>query len=192
MEVYKLGVFGLGAVGKTAITIQFLQGVFMAEVDPTIERYYEFDREIDTGKVKLDIIDTAGKGEYSMRDEYVREGKGFVLVYAIDDRVSFEQVEVFHRDLVRDKGSTNFSVVICGNKCDLEDRRIVSKAEGEELAERLKAKFFETSALTGLHIEDAFVTLVREIRKSSAAASRTSEENGSHSEKKGDKSCILL
>ena len=186
-DVHKLVVFGAQDVGKTTMTVVFVTGHFMTGHDPTVEDNYCRDIEIDNEKVRLDILDTADD-EYSAqrREEYVREAKGFMIVYAIFDRASFEQVEVFHRDLLQAKGSADFPVVICGNQCDLEEQRVVSKAEGEELAERLKAKFFETSALTGLHIEDAFLTVVREGRQSSASASRASDE------KKRGKECVLL
>ena len=198
MTDYKLVVFGAGAVGKSALTIQFVQGYFITDYDPTIEDCYKRALAIDNENVQLDILDTAGQDDFApMRTQYMRQGKGFIIVYAIDDRASFEEVEVFHRDLLRTKGATNVPVVICGNKCDLEDKRVVSKTEGEELADRLKAKFFETSALANLHIEDAFRTVVREIRKSQGdASSQTSEKKDSTSGKKkgkgGRKRCVLL
>lgn len=187
LDVHKLVVFGAQSVGKTTMTVVFVTGHFVAGHDPTVEDNYCRDMEIDNKKVRLDILDTADDEYFAQRrEEYVREAKGFLIVYAIFDRASFEQVEVFHRDLLRAKGSVDFPVVICGNQCDLEDQRVVSKAEGQELAERLKAKFFETSALTSLHIEDAFLTVVRDGRQSSASAAQASEE------RHRGKECVLL
>ena len=72
----------------------------------------------------------------------------------------------------------NVPVVSRVNKCDLGDKRVVSKAEGEELAQRLNAKFFETSGLTNLHIEDAFRTLVLEIRQLESASQPLEKQDG--------------
>ena len=164
MAEYKIVVFGAGAVGKSALTIQFVQGQFITDYDPTIEDSYKRPLNVDGESVQLDITDTAGQDDFAaMRTSYMRQGKGFILVYAIDDRASFEEIESFHRELIRTKCTPTVPCVICGNKCDLEDRRIVSKAEGEELAAKLHCKFYETSALTNFQIHDVFTTLVRDI-----------------------------
>jgi GTPase SAR1 family protein len=123
----------------------------------------------------------------------MRQGKGFIIVYAIDDRASFEEVEVFHRDLTRTKGTSNVPVVICGNKCDLEDKRVVSKTEGEELAAKLQATFFETSALANINIENAFRALVKETRKQGSSASTgTTAGDAGAAKKKKKGGCVLL
>ena len=185
---YKLVVFGAGAVGKSALTIQFVRGYFISDYDPTIEDSYKRALAVDDGNIQLDILDTAGQDDFApLRTSYMRQGEGFILVYAIDDRASFEEVEVLHRDLIRTKGRADLPVVICGNKCDLEDRRVVSKTEGEELADNLRAKFFETSALDDVNIEDAFRALVREIRKKSEETSKVSENSDSVHAKKDRK-----
>ncbi|OHS93325.1 Ras-like protein rasD [Tritrichomonas foetus] len=188
----KIVVFGAGAVGKSALTIQFVQGYFITDYDPTIEDAYKRVLNVDGDNVQLDILDTAGQDDFApMRTSYMRQGKGFIIVYAIDDRASFEEVEVFHRDLTRVKGSSNVPVVICGNKCDLEDKRVVSKAEGEELATKLNATFFETSALANIHIEDSFSALVKEIRKQQQPAA-SADPKKVEKEKKKKKGCLLI
>jgi small GTP-binding protein len=190
----KIVVFGAGAVGKSALTIQFVQGYFITDYDPTIEDSYKRVLAVDNENVQLDILDTAGQDDFApMRTSYMRQGKGFIIVYAIDDRASFEEVEVFHRDLTRTKGTSSVPVVICGNKCDLEDKRVVSKAEGEELAAKLAATFFETSALANINIENAFRALVKETRKQGApiAAAGGGGDAPAKKKKKGG-GCALL
>jgi small GTP-binding protein len=190
----KIVVFGAGAVGKSALTIQFVQGYFITDYDPTIEDSYKRVLAIDNDNVQLDILDTAGQDDFApMRTSYMRQGKGFIIVYAIDDRASFEEVEVFHRDLIRTKGTNNVPVVVCGNKCDLEEKRVVSKTEGEELAQKLNATFFETSALANINIENAFKALVKEVRKSGAPAAASSDSGkGGDAKPKKKKGCLLL
>jgi small GTP-binding protein len=191
----KIVVFGAGAVGKSALTIQFVQGYFITDYDPTIEDSYKRVLQVDNDNVQLDILDTAGQDDFApMRTSYMRQGKGFIIVYAIDDRASFEEVEVFHRDLVRTKGTNSVPTVICGNKCDLEEKRVVSKTEGEELATKLSATFFETSALANINIENAFKDVVKQVRKSGAPAASSGDggkaADGEKKKKKGG--CLLL
>lgn len=186
----KVVVFGAGAVGKSALTIQFVQGYFITDYDPTIEDSYKRVLLVDNENVQLDILDTAGQDDFApMRTSYMRQGKGFIIVYAIDDRASFEEAEVFHHDLTRTKGTQNVPVVLCGNKCDLEDKRVVSKTEGEELAAKLNADFYETSALANINIENAFTTLVKKIRQQNAP-SETANSNPEQGKRR--KKCELI
>ena len=186
----KIVVFGAGAVGKSALTIQFVQGYFITDYDPTIEDCYKRVLAVDGESHQLDILDTAGQDDFApMRTSYMRQGKGFLIVYAIDDRASFEEVSIFHRDLTRTKGVSNIPIVICGNKCDLEEKRVVSKSEGQELATKLGATFFETSALANLNIEESFATLVREIQKQENPTKPTTDTTPV---KKQKKNCLLL
>jgi GTPase SAR1 family protein len=101
----------------------------------------------------------------------VCQGNGLIIVDAVNDRTSFEEVEVFHRGLTRTKGTTDVPVVICGNKCDLEKKRVLANAEGEELASKLSVQFDETPAHANINIENAFRTLVKETRKQSGRGS---------------------
>jgi small GTP-binding protein len=191
----KIVVFGAGAVGKSALTIQFVQGYFITDYDPTIEDSYKRVLAVDSENVQLDILDTAGQDDFApMWTSDMREGKGFIIVYAIDDRASFEEVEVFHRDLTRTKGTSNVPVVICGNKCDLEEKRVVSKAEGEELTSKLSAIFFETSALANINVENAFTALVKETRKQGQPSGGSTAISGDAApkKKKGKGGCDLL
>ena len=193
MTHYKLVVLGAGAVGKSAITTQFVQGCFVCEYDPTIEDTYARSLAIDNENVRLEILDTVGQGDFPpLRTYQIKQGQGFLIVYAIDDRASLEEVEVFHRDVLTRKGVTNVPLVICGNKCDREDKRVVSEIEGKELAQRLNAKFFETSALANIHIEDAFRTLVLEIRQSDPPSQPPKENESTYRKKGGRKRCVLV
>ena len=123
---------------------------------------------IDNETSLLDILDTAGQEEYSaMRDQYMRTGQGFLLVFAIPSRGSFDEINSFREQILRVKDSDSVPMVLCGNKCDLENERQVSKQEGEDLAKAFGCPFMETSAKTRVNVEEAFFQLVREIRKES-------------------------
>jgi GTPase KRas protein len=103
-QEYKLVVVGGGGVGKSALTIQFIQSHFVDEYDPTIEDSYRKQCVIDEEVALLDILDTAGQEEYSaMREQYMRTGEGFLLVYSIIDKNSFEEIQGFHNQILRVK-----------------------------------------------------------------------------------------
>ena len=76
----------------------------------------------------LDVLDTAGQEEYSaMREQYMRTGEGFLLVYSITSRQSFEEILTFQQQILRVKDKDYFPIIIVGNKCDLDSEREVSR-----------------------------------------------------------------
>ena len=86
---------------------------------------------IDKEVALLDILDTAGQEEYAaMREQYIRPGEGFLLVYSITARDSFEEIRTFYKQILRVKDKEFFPVVLVGNKCDLDMERQVT-TEGE-------------------------------------------------------------
>lgn len=165
MTEYKLVVVGDGGVGKSALTIQLIQNHFVEEYDPTIEDSYRKQVVIDGETCLLDILDTAGQEEYSaMRDQYMRTGEGFLLVFAVNEAKSFENVTHYREQIRRVKDSDEVPMVLVGNKCDLAQRAVESRAVNEA-SRAYGIPFVETSAKTRMGVDDAFYTLVREIRK---------------------------
>lgn len=165
MTEYKLVVVGAGGVGKSALTIQLIQNHFVDEYDPTIEDSYRKQVVIDGETCLLDILDTAGQEEYSaMRDQYMRTGEGFLLVFAINNAKSFEDIAMYREQIKRVKDADDVPMVLVGNKCDLQTRSIDPK-EVREVAQNYNIPFVETSAKTRMGVDDAFYTLVREIRR---------------------------
>ncbi|KAG0026990.1 Ras GTPase [Podila clonocystis] len=166
MREYKLVVVGGGGVGKSALTIQFIQSHFVDEYDPTIEDSYRKQCVIDDDVALLDVLDTAGQEEYSaMREQYMRSGEGFLLVYSITSRNSFEEISTFYQQILRVKDKDFFPIILVANKCDLESERQVSTHEGRELAKQFSSRLIETSAKQRINVDEAFYNLVREIRR---------------------------
>lgn len=166
LREYKLVVVGGGGVGKSCLTIQLIQAHFVDEYDPTIEDSYRKQCMIDDEVALLDVLDTAGQEEYSaMREQYMRTGEGFLLVYSITSRQSFEEITTFQQQILRVKDKDYFPMVMVGNKCDLENEREVPKSEGEALAKSFGCKFIETSAKSRINVDKAFYDIVREIRR---------------------------
>jgi len=166
LREYKLVVVGGGGVGKSCLTIQLIQSHFVDEYDPTIEDSYRKQCMIDEEVALLDVLDTAGQEEYSaMREQYMRTGEGFLLVYSITSRQSFDEIQTFEQQILRVKDKDYFPIILVGNKCDLEGDRQVSREEGQEMARRFNCKFIETSAKSRVNVDNAFYELVREIRR---------------------------
>ena len=83
---------------------------------------------IDDEVALLDVLDTAGQEEYSaMREQYMRTGEGFLLVYSITSRQSFEEIMMYRQHILRVKDKDYFPITLVGNKCDLESERQVSR-----------------------------------------------------------------
>ncbi|KAJ8252667.1 hypothetical protein COCON_G00219790 [Conger conger] len=165
MTEYKLVVVGAGGVGKSALTIQLIQNHFVDEYDPTIEDSYRKQVVIDGETCLLDILDTAGQEEYSaMRDQYMRTGEGFLCVFAINNTKSFEDIHQYREQIKRVKDSDDVPMVLVGNKCDLPARTVETR-QAQDLARSYGIPCIETSAKTRQGVEDAFYTLVREIRQ---------------------------
>lgn len=166
LREYKLVVVGGGGVGKSALTIQFVQSHFVDEYDPTIEDSYRKQCVVDDEVALLDVLDTAGQEEYSaMREQYMRSGEGFLLVYSITSRNSFEEIATFYQQILRVKDKDYFPVVIVANKSDLYAERQVSAMEGREMARQFGCPYVETSAKQRVNVDEVFGDLVREIRR---------------------------
>jgi len=163
---YPVVLVGGGGVGKSALSIQYISNTFVEEYDPTIEDSYRKQVVIDDETALLDILDTAGQEEFSsMQDQWMRDGKGFLLVYNIISRPTFDEVSVLYDKILRTKDTDKVPVVLVGNKCDLKDERQVEYSEGAELAKQWGCPFFETSAKIKLNNEACFFELVRQIRR---------------------------
>ncbi|ATZ49127.1 Bcras2 [Botrytis cinerea B05.10] len=184
MVLYKLVVLGDGGVGKTALTIQLTLQHFVETYDPTIEDSYRKQVAIDGQSCMLEVLDTAGQEEYTaLRDQWIRDGEGFVLVYSISSRSSFTRIQRFHNQIQRVKESSSSSpiypgspispispsepvpIMLVGNKCDRVTEREVSTQEGHALARELGCEFVEASAKNCVNVEKAFYDVVRQLRR---------------------------
>jgi len=159
---------------------------FVETYDPTIEDSYRKQVQIDGQSCMLEVLDTAGQEEYiALRDQWIRDGEGFVLVYSISSRSSFARIQRFHSQIQRVKessmaGSPTYPgspisasapvfgqapVMLVGNKCDRVTEREVSTQEGQALAKELGCDFVEASAKNCVNVEKAFFDVVRQLRR---------------------------
>nr|XP_022338697.1 GTP-binding protein Rheb homolog [Crassostrea virginica] len=144
----RVALMGFRSVGKSSVTIQFVENHFVDSYDPTIENTFQKTLKIRGQEYSLQVIDTAGQDEYSILPQsYFVNIDGYVLVYSVNSRKSFEVVKFVYDKLLDMKGTINgVPVVLVGNKCDLTAEREVTTEEGKRLADGWKVAFLETCA----------------------------------------------
>ncbi|KAF7253636.1 Ras-related protein Rap-1A [Varanus komodoensis] len=159
MREYKLVVLGSGGVGKSALTVQFVQGIFVEKYDPTIEDSYRKQVEVDCQQCMLEILDTAGTEQFTaMRDLYMKNGQGFALVYSITAQSTFNDLQDLREQILRVKDTEDVPMILVGNKCDLEDERVVGKEQGQNLARQwCNCAFLESSAKSKINVNEVII-----------------------------------
>jgi small GTP-binding protein len=187
MESYKIVVLGSGGVGKSALIIQHVQGHFVTSYDPTIEDSHKKTMTVDGRDISLDILDTAGQDDFApVRSTYMRSGNGFMVVFAVNDQNSFNQVDTFQEQIRAAAERDDVPIVVCGNKCDLKER-IVTKDAAEQLCRECHLTYFDTSAMKNMNVAESFTELCRQMRKQNPAAASDVKE-ASPAAAKGDSS----
>ncbi|OTF76923.1 ras-related protein Rab-8A,-like protein, partial [Euroglyphus maynei] len=120
--------------------------------------------ELDGKKIKLQIWDTAGQERFrTITTAYYRGAMGIMLVYDVTNEKSFDNIKNWIRN-IEEHASSDVEKMILGNKCDIQDRRQVSRERGEQLAIEYNIKFMETSAKSSCNVEEAFFTLAKDIK----------------------------
>jgi len=164
MREYKVVVLGSGGVGKSALTVKFVSGTFMEKYDPTIEDFYRKEIEVDGAPSVLEILDTAGTEQFaSMRDLYIKNGQGFVIVYSITSLQTFQDIRTMKDSIMRVKGTDRVPMILVGNKCDMNHQREVHTTEGLSLSQLWECPFLESSAKSTQNVNEVFIEIVREM-----------------------------
>uniref|UniRef100_A0A7S3Z7Z6 Uncharacterized protein n=1 Tax=Lotharella globosa TaxID=91324 RepID=A0A7S3Z7Z6_9EUKA len=163
----KLVVLGSGGVGKSALTQRFILDIQVSDYDPTIEDWYRKQEVVDTVPVTLNVLDTAGQVDFqTMKDGWIRDGEGFMIVYSLCDRESFCNALALREEILRTKNKNETPIVLVGNMCDLADRkREVSRDEAVKVAKRWDCPYYETSSVNSINTDACFHELVRTIRR---------------------------
>ena len=130
--------------------------------------------------MRLQLWDTAGQERFrSLTSNFFGRADGFILTYDISNRPSFDHVIGWMRD-IKTRAPPECDIVLCGNKCDLDNDRVVQYEEGKQLADEYGVQFFETSALTGHHVEPMFTALATTIKRKRIDEYEQKHGNTSH------------
>jgi len=164
---YKLILGGDGAVGKTSMVHRFVEDSFETDYKSTIGTSImkkECEFEGLASKVRFVIWDLAGQSQFKrIRQSYLTNAEAGILVYDVTRKDTFDNINIWHKEIK--EVTENISLLLVGNKIDLENERVISSQEGQKLAERLGLSYIETSAKTGENINDAFRTLALQLIK---------------------------
>jgi small GTP-binding protein len=156
-RTFKFIVIGTSGVGKTAILKRLVDDVFSHDNQSTIGvEFLATTIDVEGQSVKLQIWDTAGQERFrSIAKAYFRSAIGVILVFDLTERKSFDDLNQWLVD-IHALCDPNAVVTLIGNKLDLAENRTITSKEAETFAELHRLAYFETSALAGDNIQEAF------------------------------------
>ncbi len=165
-QTFKILTIGESGVGKTCILRRFVENKFLKTHLATIGIDFRTKVVRVYGRdIKLKIWDTAGQERYhNITNQIYKGADGICLVYDVTDESSFEKIKDWIEQIKSNIGEEEITLVLIANKCDIEERTI-SKEKGQQMADELKVNYYETSALDGVGINEAFEGLTKEIMK---------------------------
>jgi len=164
-RIYKIAVLGSGGVGKSCLSMRYVKSTFVEIYDPTIEDAFRHLTQVDGTTVVLDILDTAGQEDMKMlRRQWVEDRDGFLLVFSIIERSSFDEVVQFFELIqqVKEDQIDSVPIVLVGNKSDMAPQRKVSQQEAQDLSKSYNSGYIEASAKDGVNVNESFELLVRQ------------------------------
>ncbi|KAF2742234.1 rheb small monomeric GTPase RhbA [Sporormia fimetaria CBS 119925] len=180
----KIAIVGSRAVGKSSLTVQFVDGHFVESYYPTIENTFSKVIRFKGQDFATEIIDTAGQDEYSILNSKHFIGiHGYMIVYSVASKQSFEMARIIRDKILNHLGTDWVPIVIVGNKSDLNPaQRQVTKEDGQALARDFNCAWTEASARYNENVQKAFDLMIGEVEKSQNPA----EPAG------GGKNCVVM
>ena len=162
----KVVIVGDSGVGKTNIMSKYLKNEFHEDSKATVGVEFGSKQIIIQGhQVKAQIWDTAGQERYkAITSAYYKGAKGAFIVYDISRKNTFDSISRWVSDITA-TADKKITLILIGNKSDLEDQRQVTKEQGEEKAKEFGLAFLETSASSGDNLEKAFSLMINEVYK---------------------------
>ncbi|CAL4091001.1 unnamed protein product, partial [Meganyctiphanes norvegica] len=169
--LFKLLLIGDSGVGKTCILFRFSDDAFNTTFISTIGHVRNIPRKLfvlvnndfEVEKIKVHFWDTAGQERFhTITTSYYRGAMGIMLVYDITNAKSFDNIAKWLRN-IDEHANEDVEKMILGNKCDMEDKRVIPKEKGEAIAREHGIRFLETSAKANINIEQAFLELAEAI-----------------------------
>jgi Ras-related protein Rab-8A len=162
----KLLLIGDSVVGKSCLLLRFSDDSFTPSFITTIGIDFKIRTiELEGKRIKLQIWDTAGQERFrTITTAYYRGAMGILLVYDVTDEKSFNNIRNWIRN-IEQHATESVNKILIGNKCDMVEKKVVDSARGKALADEYAIKFLETSAKNSINVEEAFITLAKDIKK---------------------------
>ena len=156
---FKIIIIGDCGVGKSSLSLRATKNEFIESYKTTIAfEFYIFNIKIDNLNINLQIWDTCGQEEYrSLISSFYKNSSLAIIVYAIDNITSFNNVDSWIKDL-KQYSNPNIKIILIGNKNDLNDKRQIEFEKGNQFAKDYNLDlFFETSAKSGLNVQNVLI-----------------------------------
>ena len=152
-------------VGKTCLINRYTNGVFKEEYISTVGfDYYTKQEEINNKTVQVKLWDTAGQERFkTLTPSFLRNAEGVIIVFDVTSQDSFDNVKGWINSIKSNLGKNIIPIIIVGNKIDMENMREISKEDGKKIASENDFKYFETSAKTGIGVDEAIKEIVNQI-----------------------------
>ena len=158
-----IAVLGKGNVGKNKLISKYIHYVHPDEQVPTIEYKKYINLKIDNKPYNICILETAGEADYqSMMDMWISFAEGLILVFAIEDKDSFENLNSKIARIQKVKKGI-VPIILVGNKLKLKEERKVSFEEAIKFANSCGIEYIEISTTTNFNIKEAFEKLIIKI-----------------------------
>ena len=174
-KILSILIVGYYCSGKTMVINNFCGYPFEKHSFPTRStELYKRDVKInEKEKVKVKIWDTPSRECFKeLLLVPTKNTQGIMIVYDVTGKYSFEDVESWIKLIEDNEDINTFPIVLVGNKRDLEERRVITYENGKEIADKYNIPFFETSALTGKGVKEAFYTLIQTVYENNKRKSK--------------------
>ena len=162
-NLIKLLILGDVSVGKSNFLFRFIENQFIDNHLPTVG--FDYKSKIitlpDKTVVKLQIWDTVGQEKFmAINKSLLAKVHGIILIYDITDQDSFDHINNWIT--IIKEANENASLILVANKCDIEDKRVISEDEGNKLAVENNISFVEASAKENINIKETFIKITEE------------------------------
>ncbi|GAA5959698.1 hypothetical protein JCM8115_001301 [Rhodotorula mucilaginosa] len=174
--LFKLLLIGDSGVGKSCLLLRFADDTYTESYISTIGVDFKIRTiELEGKTVKLQIWDTAGQERFrTITSSYYRGAHGIIVVYDVTDQDTFSNVKQWLQEIDR-YACEGVNKLLVGNKSDLTTKKVVDYAVAKEFADQIGVSLLETSAKNATNVEQAFLTMAKQIKDRTAASTKTTE-----------------
>ena len=150
-------VLGKSTVGKTSLIKEL-----MGQPDADVGDQKEFTLNLRINEVDFELILIERTFE-DIEIEQMNSVDGFMMVYSVDDQDSFFELKKKHQEIVKNRGTHKFHLLVVGNKGEILEGRKIKREEGERYANETNSDFYETSAVKHNNVRESFLHLSQSI-----------------------------